>query len=88
VDVSTGEYLGNQFVASMARVASVLSNGIEIDSGSGGGGLSTAAIIAISVVCVLVVGALVAVGMVVWHKRKKDSGWKKYQDAVREIQKI
>jgi len=89
VDVSTAQYLGTAYSNAANRVNEALSAAAGGGGGGGGGGgLSTAAIVAISVVSVLVVGGLIAGGVYMYHRKKKDTGWKKYQDAVKEIQRI
>lgn len=52
------------------------------------GGLSTAAIIGISVAAGIVGISLVIAGIYWYTKRQKDSGWQQYQDAVKSISRI
>lgn len=52
------------------------------------GGLSTAAIIGISVAAAVVGLSLVIAGIYWYTKRQKDSGWQQYQDAVKSISRI
>ncbi len=96
VDVSAKDYLGSEFIDTMSAVDKVMSGQINPDveaaaasgSSDGGGGLSTAAIIAIVVVSIVVVGGAIAGGVIYHNNKKKKQGWKKYQDAVRDIQRI
>lgn len=95
VDVSAKDYLGSQFIDSMGAVDMVMTgqaNPAAIKPGAtssdGGGGLSTAAIVGISIGVIVVVGALVTVGVIYFVKKKDGQGYKKYQDAVRDIRKI
>lgn len=98
VDVSVSEYLGPEFSAAMegfnkADLGVAMVDGSKSgdggDSGGGGGSsLSTTTIIVIAVVSVVVVGGLVTAGLVYNAHRKKKAGWAKYQDAVKEIQRI
>lgn len=95
VDTSAKDYLGGDFIKTMSAVDNVLSGQVTPEGaaaaasgGDGGGGLSTAAIIAIVVVSIVVAGGAVAGGVIYYNKTKKKQGWKKYQDAVRDIQRI
>lgn len=91
VEVSTWDYLGGDFsnaLQGLRNLEALVANDVVASSGGGSGGLGTPAIIAISVVVAVIVLALIAVGIAYYYKRKRDSGWKKYQDAVKEIRRI
>jgi len=95
VDKSAKDYLGGEFIKTMSAVDAVLSGEVNPENaaatgsgGDGGGGLSTAAIIGIAVGSILLVGGVAAGGIIYYNNSKKQQGWKKYQDAVRDIQRI
>ena len=95
VDVSAKDYLGNQFIDTMQAVDMVMTGQANPDAvtaaaagDSGGGGLSTAAIVGIVIGVIVAVGAIVTVGVIYFVKKKDSQGYKKYQDAVRDIRKI
>lgn len=95
VDVSAKDYLGSQFIDTMGAVDMVMTgqaNPSAITPGAtssdGGGGLSTAAIVGISIAVIVVVGTIVTVGVIYFVKKRNSQGYKKYTDAVRDIRKI
>lgn len=60
----------------------------DVEEEDSSGGLSTAAIIGISVAAGIVGISLVIAGIYWYTKRQKDSGWQQYQDAVKSISRI
>lgn len=91
VDLSqkASNYFEDQFVRQIEGFESLLSAeaGAEAEDDGSGGGLSTAAIIGISAAAVVVVVSVIIVVVVLIQKRK-NSGWKRYQDAVRGMRGI
>ena len=89
--VSAETYLGNEFLDSMRSVDVVVSGQPSIELNgvtSSGGGMSSTAIIVIVVVSVVVVVGAVTGGLVYYYKKKNKQGWRRYHDAVKEIQRI